>query len=116
MRIQRIWGFLLGLYAAVLPFGPAIPNILAGVLLIFALYQIIGGKFFLGKKDLRYFMFMNAYVVFLALTLLWSQNPYEGLSKAMLLFLIPLFFLGLISGKEYISNAVLIKSIESFVI
>lgn len=116
MNIQKIWGLLFGIYAAALPFGPAIPNILAGALLVFALYQIIRGKFILGLKEIRYFVFMNAFIIFLALTLFWSQNLHQGLSKLMLLFLIPLFFLAVLSGKEYISNAVLIRTIESFVI
>jgi len=116
MSIEKTWTLLLVAFAALLPFGPALPNILAGIILAFAFLQIVRGQFKLGKKNIIHFVWMNAYVLFLAFSIGWSENQIYGWNKLLLLLFIPLFFLALISSRAYINTRLFVKSIEVFVI
>ena len=114
--VQNIWGLILTAFVAVLPFGPALPNIISGILLAFALYQLATGNFSLQKKDFVHFAYMNGFVLFLFVSLLWSENIAYGLDKFLLLAFIPLFYLAILSSKRYLNTKLLVRMAEIFLL
>lgn len=108
------WHLLLMLYALVVPFGSALPNIVSGLIAGCALYDLLFGKLKLTKKEWKLFMICNSFFFFILLSLSWSTNFSLGFDKASLLALIPLMFLAIASIRKYLSLGLLVKIIQVF--
>ena len=110
------WSFLLMLYAMVVPFGSALPNILSGVIAAVALYDLLFGYLKIGKREWKLFLICNSFYFFFLVSVLWSSNFSKAIDKISLLSLIPLMFLGIMAGRKYLNAALLIKIIQLFAI
>ena len=71
---RKIWGLLLLLFAVVLPFGPAIPNIVVGLLGLFWLLHLATGKLTLSKKRIGAILIFTGYFLWYLLTFFYSEN------------------------------------------
>ncbi|MCW8980717.1 MAG: hypothetical protein OQJ83_04965, partial [Altibacter sp.] len=71
---RKIWGLLLLLFAVVLPFGPAIPNIVVGLLGLFWLLHLATGKLTLSKKRIGAILIFIGYFLWYLLTFFYSEN------------------------------------------
>ena len=116
LDVHKTWAIILALYVGVLPFGPALPNIVSALLLGFALFQIIRGQFVIRLKDLTHFLWMNAFILFLIISLMWSDNMLYGTKKLILLFYIPLFYTALMSSRKFLNRQLLVLVSQTFII
>lgn len=90
---KSIWTALFVLFMVSLPFGPALPNILFGIIILFWFFQLYRRKLVLPSGTLWPFLLINGYVFFHVLSLLWSENLSSGLDKSATLLMIPAFYL-----------------------
>lgn len=95
MKLTRknIWIGLFATFLVVLPFGPALPNLMAGAILAFWLFELLHFRVHASRRDWLEFLLINAYVLLHFLSLFWSDDLWHGLQKSLLLVFIPLFFL-----------------------
>jgi len=80
-------------FAVTLPFGPAVPNIVFGIIVISWIYGLIKGELRLNKGVLKPFLLFNGFVLVEMISLIWSQHLSMGLDKIVLHLYFPLFFL-----------------------
>ncbi|WP_290626411.1 O-antigen ligase family protein [Altibacter sp.] len=71
---RKIWGLLLILFAFVLPFGPAIPNIVVGLLGVFWLLHLVRGKLVVSKERIGIILIFTGYFLWYLLTFFYSEN------------------------------------------
>lgn len=99
---KAIWVALFVLFMVSLPFGPALPNILSGVIMVFWLVQLFRKRTTLPSGVLWPFLAINGYVIFHIVSILWSENWQYGLEKSSTLLLIPAFYLVHASARRHI--------------
>ncbi len=97
----KIGVFLMAVFAAVLPFGPALPNIFSGLLIGYWLVGLLMGLWKVGKQEFLWFLVCNGFVLFHLLSLLWSEDLTSGLEKASSWLLIPVLFLAHSSFRKF---------------
>ncbi|MDC6353200.1 MULTISPECIES: O-antigen ligase family protein [unclassified Robiginitalea] len=118
MKLSRknIWIGLFATFLVVLPFGPALPNLMAGAILAFWLFELLHFRVQASRRDWLEFLVINGYVLLHFLSLFWSDDLAHGLQKSLLLVFIPLFFLVMrhLKGIFSISDAGLLVGCFTF--
>ena len=91
---KKLWLLLLLLFAVVLPFGPAIPNIMIGVVGFYWLLHLGTGRLQFSKKNVTEILIFSAFCIACGISYFYSEDIAFYTKKIALLaplFVFPLF-------------------------